>query len=519
MDITRTYKFRLKPTAEQEERLNRACAAVRMIYNAANEQRITYGRRQGTDAHGRSSYFDKNRQSKELTFGACRVENSWEWERDHKNGKYTHSARPTSVATYLGLKDDPELSWMLEYIDSDAASFALDSLDQAWKDFFKGNAKNLPSFRNEREDNTLKFRAYNPKKKEPALVVYGKDCVTIPKIGRVPYIKHAKLRRMQLRTATVTKEGNKWYICVAATRTVRDPIDMVPTYAGVDLGTTEPVYVADSDGDDGTVEAAKNIRTSGKLSKRQKQLQREISRSKKGSNRRRRKLEKLAYLHRKEAARKRLGLHQITTVLVRNYTHLGIEDLKNKDMTASAKTRRKKGKKTQTNKVQAAFNRAYLDVPKYMFREQLEYKAAGMGRHVVAVDPANTSKACSSCGHISNFSRTERSQEKFSCPSCGHRENADANAAKNILKKAFPNYRLTVVGVSGAVAGPRKTPLIGGNSEKCKSEGSTPLQNPAASNSIVIPGAEAREGRSGPSFLTSNNGGSGCNPNSCGNVG
>ena len=44
MEIIRTYKYRLKPTAEQAERLNSWCVAVRQVYNAALEQRLMYGR-------------------------------------------------------------------------------------------------------------------------------------------------------------------------------------------------------------------------------------------------------------------------------------------------------------------------------------------------------------------------------------------------------------------------------------------------------------------------------------------
>lgn len=504
MKITRTYKFRLKPTAEQEERLMRACAAVRMIYNAANEQRRTYGRKQGTDAHGRASFFNKARQAKELTVKECRSESEWNWEHVFASGKWQHRAKPSAVRTTPGLKNDPDLIWMTEYIDNDAAPYALDALDQAWDAFYKGKAKNLPAFRNEREDNTLKFRAYRNGK---PYVVYGKDCVKIPKIGWVPYVKHAKLRRMKLQTATVTKEGDKWYICVATTRTVKDPVADNPSYAGVDLGTINPIVVADTSGEAWAPKEAETLRTTGKLTKRQKKIQREISRGKKGSKRRRKKVEELARLRRKEATRKRMGLHQITTRLVRDFTHIGIEDLKNKEMTASAKSRRRSGKKTPTNKAQAAFNRAYLDVPKYMFREQLEYKAAGLGGHVLAVDPKNTSSTCKVCGNVSQFSRPKRG-ERYTCTSCGHEEHADAMAAFNILNKAFPNHRLTMVGVSGAVAGPRKTPLNGGNSEKCKPDNASCSQNPAASNPIVFPGASACEGRGSSSFLASDHGGS-----------
>ena len=44
-----------------------------------------------------------------------------------------------------------------------------------------------------------------------------------------------------------------------------------------------------------------------------------------------------------------------------------------------------------------------------------------------------TSQQCSQCGHTSSENR--KVQEKFSCVECGHSENADINAAKNILQK------------------------------------------------------------------------------------
>jgi putative transposase len=63
-------------------------------------------------------------------------------------------------------------------------------------------------------------------------------------------------------------------------------------------------------------------------------------------------------------------------------------------------------------------------------RSFIEYKAAIEGLSVVVVDPRNTSRTCSVCGHCEKANR--KSQAKFECLKCGHSENADANAAKNI---------------------------------------------------------------------------------------
>jgi IS605 OrfB family transposase len=63
-------------------------------------------------------------------------------------------------------------------------------------------------------------------------------------------------------------------------------------------------------------------------------------------------------------------------------------------------------------------------------RHCLAYKAALAGVPLVAVDPRNTSRTCSACGHCSKDNR--KSQDHFSCTACGHQAHADHNAARNV---------------------------------------------------------------------------------------
>ncbi len=67
-------------------------------------------------------------------------------------------------------------------------------------------------------------------------------------------------------------------------------------------------------------------------------------------------------------------------------------------------------------------------------RQFIEYEAQLNGVPVAVVDPTNTSKQCSQCGHIDTKNR--KNQAEFVCVSCGHAENADTNAAKNIAFRA-----------------------------------------------------------------------------------
>jgi putative transposase len=67
-------------------------------------------------------------------------------------------------------------------------------------------------------------------------------------------------------------------------------------------------------------------------------------------------------------------------------------------------------------------------------RQFLGYKAEAAGVPLVAVDPRNTSRTCSRCGHCEKANR--KSQAKFHCLSCGFDVNADFNAAVNIGVRA-----------------------------------------------------------------------------------
>ena len=82
-------------------------------------------------------------------------------------------------------------------------------------------------------------------------------------------------------------------------------------------------------------------------------------------------------------------------------------------------------------------NRSMLDVAPYQIRQMLEYKASWYGSRVITVNPACTSQKCSVCGHVHKDNRV--SQSVFICKSCGHMDNADFNAAKNILAGGIPD--------------------------------------------------------------------------------
>ena len=128
-------------------------------------------------------------------------------------------------------------------------------------------------------------------------------------------------------------------------------------------------------------------------------------------------------------------LHRLSKKLTDENRIICHEDLSVKNMTGNAKgTAEEPGKHVRAK---TGLNREILDKGWYKFRQMLEYKAQWKGGITVPVDARHTSQQCSRCGRTAKENR--RTQAKFKCVNaeCGHEENADINAAKNILSKGL----------------------------------------------------------------------------------
>ena len=428
----RAYKYRLYPTEEQAARLNQSFAAVRWVYNAALEQRNLYGFRtkKKPDVFYRDSSFTGPRQSKELHYGP-------------KDGQ-------------LGLADDEDLKWITK-TPKDCLDAALNDLDKAFKRFFdglkKGTGEGYPSFRSADRNNSLSFKAWQRKKSfgksvSTPLVVFGQDCVKLPKIGRVKYKRHRKFYG-DPKTVEVIREGREFYVILVTKhdfKTIKHKGEAI----GLDLGVALPVCL--SNGEAIAPDLGLEV-----LEQKARKAQKRLSRAKRGSQRRKQTKQHLADIKRKQARRRTARTHVITTELTRRFSFIAIEDLKLKNMTGSAKgDAESHGKKV---KQKAGLNRAILNVSMYKIREQLEYKSEKSGTTVKAVDPKYTSQTCFMCGHKSASNR--KKQDKFICEKCNHQENADVNAAQNILKLGKPS-----AGVLARRKSPSKATVQGSNSKK-----------------------------------------------------
>jgi putative transposase len=186
------------------------------------------------------------------------------------------------------------------------------------------------------------------------------------------------------------------------------PPFQVKAFLGVDLGIVN--LATDSEGE--VHSGAKVERNRKRRSTARKQYQRTGTKSAK------RRLKKMA---KRQARMQRHTNHCISKRLVEKAKALGVgiamEDLKGIrdriEPTVSRRFRRRLG------------NWGFAQLLQFV-----TYKAKLAGVPLVLIDPCNTSRTCSRCGHCEKANR--KSQSEFLCKQCGHSKNADENAAENI---------------------------------------------------------------------------------------
>ncbi len=116
--------------------------------------------------------------------------------------------------------------------------------------------------------------------------------------------------------------------------------------------------------------------------------------------------------------------HGVSREVADGYSLVHLEKWNNRGMTRSAQgTKENPGTKVRAK---AGLNRAILASCWGKFHQCLDYKT-----NTNYVDPAYTSQTCNKCRHVDKKNR--KTQSVFICTDCGYRDNADANAALNIL--------------------------------------------------------------------------------------
>lgn len=250
--------------------------------------------------------------------------------------------------------------------------------------------------------------------------------------GRIltPYVfgeyQAANLARIRGQCDLVYRGGKFFLYCTIEFQ--EEPPVAVNDFLGVDMGIVN--LATDSDGNTHTGDRIEKVRR--RFSKTRRNLQRKGTRSAKRI---------LQRLRRRESGFRRQENHVISKKLVavaKGTTRgVAVEEL------TGIRERVMVGRRQRAKHSSWAFAQ---------LRAFIEYKAKRVGIPVVAVNPRNSSRTCSACGHCEKANR--KSQAEFLCKHCGHSEHADINAARNLRARA--NCRLAssaATPVSGKAAG------------------------------------------------------------------
>ncbi len=308
--------------------------------------------------------------------------------------------------------------WMFD-VSKCAVQEAIIDLGAAFRSFFEGRGRH-PRFKVKGRHDS--FCAAN----EAGTFRCEGRRIRLPRVGWVR-MREAVRFAGPLKRVTVSREAGRWFASVLVDTAGIRPVAQPRAVVGVDLGITALATLSD-----GTV--LTGPRAHKALLGRLRRTGRALSRKRKGSANRRKAKARLARLHARIAAIRRDATHKATTMLVRTYARIGIEDLNVRGMSRNRH-----------------LARSILDAGFFEFRRQLAYKARMYGATVVVADRwFPSSKTCPCCGSVK--AGLALSQRTFACDACNHEAPRDLNAAIN-LERLAASSAVTACGEERSGAG------------------------------------------------------------------
>jgi putative transposase len=378
MLIKKAFKFRLYPTKQQAELINKTIGCSRFVSNFVLAQQkkeedywLTTNElvQQGflTDNHFKSKFFNKVQSVKDVT----QLKRHYEW---------------------------------LKEVDSIALQSAVESVADAYSRYYK-KQNDKPKFKSKKNP----VQSYTTKSTNGNIKLIDRH-IQLPKLGLVRFATSKNIDGTIKRATIRRTSSGKYYISVLAEVEVNN-LPKTNSSVGIDVGLSKFATLSNGVQYDNP----KFFRT---LEKKLAYAQRILSRRNLGSSNWNKQRIKVARIHERIVHCRTDYLQKISTEIIKNHDVIGMEDLKVSNML----------KKKDTAK-------AISEVSWYQFRTMLEYKAKWYGKKLILVDPKYTSQRCNECGHVEKKNRVSPSQ--FICKSCNHEDNADVNASKNIEELAL----------------------------------------------------------------------------------
>ncbi len=363
MKKTLRYNYRLNPTPEQEAKLVEFGATARGIWNLLLSENMRL----------------------------------YEYNK-------TYLFYKDMASLLKEIKRFEEFNWIKAF-DSAAAQQVARDLETALKNAFsKGRVQRFPkhkiSYKKKKLHNDS-FRAVN----NSNCIRIENGAISIPKIGKIPIILHRKLVS-EIKTVTIQYRHGKWECSITQEVECKTAKQVFKTITGFDINSRQTVV-----GSNGYL--ADNPKFLKQSKTKLNQLQRQLARRTKGSNRWQKTKQRINKLHGK-ISRQRLDFaHKISRQIANENDILVFEDLNVKAM-------------QKFNGSMVADNVMGLITQLSKYKTELEGKLYHeIGRF------EKTTGVCSECGQYHVLTLNDR---YFTCTACGAYQSRDLSAAKSIAK-------------------------------------------------------------------------------------
>ena len=387
----KTIKFRIEPNSEQRKVIDQMIDANRIVYNnMLTACRIHYGKTEELP-----SVFDMIRIGTRMRHNSPYISKAYSMTLNETAGRVIKACEKT-LGTHK--KESGEF-------DVDTFSFILpDHHFPRYRSYGQFSSLTYPSPRDYSivsEKRGRKNKRMLRLGKVPGLIRCYNQSTKIDGIMRTCTIKRKDMGRYSVYFACIAYEPSP----VPFTEPPKGPV-------GVDIGIHNIAALSD-----GTV--FPNDRIFPKLKGTLEKHQRKLSRSSPGTKAYEKIQTRINHLYEKITNHRKNNTEQISSYIVKNHSHIVMEDLSVKTLRSVSRDR------YMTN--------GYNDASLGTLRRRIEDKASSAGRKIILVDPKDTSQMCSVC---ENNVEKELSVRQHICPQCGYIADRDVNAARNILQRS-----------------------------------------------------------------------------------
>jgi len=283
-----------------------------------------------------------------------------------------------------------------------------------------------------------KFRSFTY---PPNQVKIEGNRVYLPSIGWMKFYNSRLIPDgFRIRSITIRKKTDGWYMSVriedkSVPQHSPMSLNQVKSALGCDCGVKKLVALSNW-------EQIANPSYGKQAQRRLAIRQRRASRTKKGSNNRKKAYQQVAKVHNQVLNQRSDYQWKVANRLCRTSDVIILENLNIKGMLARCKPKKdEKGKYLKNGQsAKRALNNLIRDCAWGELKEKIKSVAAKFGLIVHEVNPRCTSQKCSECGHIEP---TNRQGERFLCVECGHIDDADNQAGVNIGLKGLKDLGIS----------------------------------------------------------------------------